>query len=103
MILYISIYQVIFAQPKNIPLYCAQLLEEKLEERVRQEEEAKREEESKSQSLACPYFYDRNVVLAFNRLKALGKLELRKPLLKNDTFTATIPTRATFFRTLECT
>ena len=64
---------------------------------------SKREEESKSQSLACPYFYDRNVVLAFNRLKALGKLELRKPLLKNDTFTATIPTRATFFRTLECT
>ena len=46
MILYISICQVIFAQPKNIPLYCAQLLEEKLEERLRQEEEAKREEEN---------------------------------------------------------
>ena len=38
--------KVIFAQPKNIPLYCAQLLEDKLGERVRQEEVARKEEEN---------------------------------------------------------
>lgn len=37
-------FQVIFAQPKNIPLYCAQLLENRLNERLRNEENQLKEE-----------------------------------------------------------
>ena len=35
----------IFAQPANIALYCANVLEGRLEERTRQEQEARRKEE----------------------------------------------------------
>lgn len=37
--------QVIFAQPRNIPLYCAQLLEGRLQERLVQEQAERREEQ----------------------------------------------------------
>ena len=39
----------IFAQPSNIPLYCAQLLEDKLHERSRKEENIRLDEETKIQ------------------------------------------------------
>ena len=35
----------IFAQPANIALYCANVLEGRLEERTRQEQEARRQEQ----------------------------------------------------------
>ena len=41
-------FQVIFAQPSNIALYCAQVLEGRLEERSRQEEEQLRREEEEA-------------------------------------------------------
>ena len=41
----ISHFQVIFAQPSNLALYCAQVLEVRLEERARQELELARQQE----------------------------------------------------------
>ena len=40
-------FQVIFAQPSNIPLYCAQLLEDKLHQRSKTEEDSRMEEETR--------------------------------------------------------
>ena len=43
--LIISYFQVIFAQPSNLALYCAQVLEVRLEERSKAEQEVARQEE----------------------------------------------------------
>ena len=43
----ISHLQVIFAQPSNLALYCAQVLELRLEERARAEQEVARQEGEK--------------------------------------------------------